>query len=86
MSIQGVACVTDGADTLVHRDREALHIVTWWLVDGYVIVMSPRGCALAGVELTSPGHRALRLLHRHTLEQWADLALGPTVFRCCRLW
>jgi hypothetical protein len=66
--VQGVACIADGADTLVYRDHNVLPVVARWLVDGYVLIVSPRECALASIELMSLGHRALRLKHRRTLE------------------
>ena len=52
------------------------------LVDRHVPNMSSRGRALTGVELASPRQRALRLLHRRTLEQRADLMMGPTILGC----
>jgi hypothetical protein len=39
-SIQGVACVTDGADTLMYRDCDAPPVVARRLVDGHVAAMS----------------------------------------------
>jgi hypothetical protein len=86
VGVQGVMCVANGTDTLVYRDHEALPVITWRLVDGYILVVSPRGCVLASVELTFSGHRALCLLYCRTLEQHVDLALGLAVFGCHGLW
>jgi hypothetical protein len=56
VGVQGVTCITDGADTFMYWDHDTLLVTAWWLVDGYVLIVSPRGCMLAGVELMSPGH------------------------------
>jgi hypothetical protein len=37
--VQGVACITDGADTLVYRDRDALLLIAQWLVDEHIPTM-----------------------------------------------
>jgi hypothetical protein len=66
--VQGVARITDGTDTLVYWDRDAPSVVAWQLVDRRVLAMLSQGHALAGVEPVSPGHQALRLFDRRTLE------------------
>jgi hypothetical protein len=40
MGVQGVACVMDGADTLVYQDRDTLLLIAQWLVDGHIPAMS----------------------------------------------
>jgi hypothetical protein len=40
MGIQGVACVMNGADTLVYQDHDAPPIIARRLVDGHVPTMS----------------------------------------------
>jgi hypothetical protein len=54
--VQGVACITDGADTLMYRDRDASSIVTWWLVDRHVLATLSQRRALAGIDPPSLGH------------------------------
>ena len=66
MGVEGVTRVTVEAETLMHRDHGAWPAALLLLVDRYVHVGSLRGCALAGVELTSSGQRALGLLCRCT--------------------
>ena len=51
--VEGVACVTVAAETLMHRDRGVLPVALWRLVDRRVTVRALRGRALAGVELAS---------------------------------
>jgi len=55
-------------------------------VDGYVPGVTSRGRALAGIELVSPRHRALCLLHRYSLEQRVYLPMSSTLIGRRGLW
>ena len=81
MSIEGVACVAVAAETLTHLDRGALPTALWLLVDRCIPAGMLRGRTLASVELASPRQRACSLLHRRTLEQRANLVVGPMILR-----
>jgi hypothetical protein len=85
-SVEGVTCVTVGAETLMYRDRGEPPTIARRLVDRYIPAMLSQRRALASTELTSPRQRAFHLQHRRTLEQRADLMMGPMIFGCCELW
>jgi len=66
--VEGVACVSVVAETLVHRDCGELPTVLWHLVDQCVRASRLRGCMMAGNELASSREQVLSLLRRRTLE------------------
>jgi len=68
MGIEGDACVTVVAETLMYWDRGVQPAALWCLVDRRVPVRPLGERALAGVELMSPRQRAFRLLCRRMLE------------------
>ena len=53
-SIEGAACVTIVAETLMYQDRGTLPVALWCLVDRRVPVRPLGEHALASVELVSP--------------------------------
>ena len=86
MGIEGVACVTVVVETLMHQDRGALPTSLWFLVDQRVLVGVLRGHTLAGIKLALLRQRAFGLLCRRTLEQRANLMVGPMILGRCGLW
>jgi len=86
MGVEGVACVTVVAETLMYWDRGVQPAALWCLVDRRVPVRPLGERALAGVELMSPRQRALCLLCHYTLEQCANLMVGSTILRRRSLW
>ena len=80
--VEGVACVMVAPKTLTHRDRSVLPTYLWFLVNRCVPAGMLQGRGLASVELASPRQRAFGLLHLRTLEQCANLMVGPRILGC----
>jgi hypothetical protein len=74
--VDGVACVTIGAEIPPNGDVRGTLPLAWGLVDTHVLDTLPRRRVRARIFPASPTHRALSLLLRYALDERAQLLVS----------